>query len=138
MLAVPALTALTRPDVDETVATLLFSELQVTTRPVRVLPFASFVVAVAWEVPTAVIELGARLTVTEATGIGFTVIVGVGLEFTDSLVAVTVAVPIPTAVTVAGDPLVLTVRTAELLETHVIVRPVSVLLFASLVVAVSC
>ena len=84
------------------------------------------------------IDAGLRLTVTVATGTGFTVIVGVGDELTDSLVAVIVAVPSPTAVTVAGDPLALTVRAPVLLETQVIVRPVKMLLFASRVVAVSC
>ena len=88
--------------------------------------------------PTAVIEAGTRSTVTLATGTWFTVIVGVGLELTDSLVAVIVAVPTPTAVTVAGEPLALAVRTAVLLETHAIVRPLSVLPFASFVTAVSC
>jgi len=102
------------------------------------LPLASSVVAVANDVPTAVIEVGAKLTATDATGIGLTVIVGVGLELTDSLVAVTVAVPTPTAVAVAGEPLALTVSTAELLESQVTVRPLSTLPFASLVVAVSC
>jgi|SRR6476661_8899737 hypothetical protein len=67
-----------------------------------------------------------------------TVIVGVGLELTDSLVAVIVAVPRPTAVTVAGDPLEVTVNTAVLLEVQLIVRPVSGLPLASFVVAVSC
>jgi hypothetical protein len=76
--------------------------------------------------------------VTVATGTGFTVIVGVGLEVTDSLVAEIVADPTPTAVTVAGEPFALTVRTAVLLETQVTVRPVSGLPFASRVVAVSC
>jgi hypothetical protein len=85
-----------------------------------------------------VIEVAERLTVTDATGIGLTVIVGVGLELADSLVAVIVAVPTPTAVTVAGEPVALTVSTAELLETQVTVRPVSTLPFASFVVAVSC
>jgi hypothetical protein len=138
MFAVPLLTAVTSPVVDETVATPVLSELHVITRPVSVFPFASSVVAVACDVPTAVIEVGARLTVTEATGIGLTVIVGVGLELTDSLIAVIVAAPTPTAVTVAGDPLALTVSTDVLLEAQVIVRPVSTLPFASLVVAVSC
>ena len=84
------------------------------------------------------IEDGARLTDTVDTGAGFTVIVGVGLELTDSLVAVIVAVPTPTAVTVAGEPLALAVSTALLLDAHVIVRPLSVLPFASFVTAVNC
>jgi hypothetical protein len=83
-------------------------------------------------------EVGERLTVTDATGIGLTVIVGVGLELTNSLVAVMVAVPVPTAVTVAVEPPGLTVSTAVLLEAHVIVRPVSTPLFESFVVAVNC
>src|SRR4051812_21260131 len=64
--------------------------------------------------------------------------IGVGLEFTDSLVAVIVAVPGPIAVTLAGFPLALTVSTAVLLETHVIARSVSSLPFASLVVTANC
>jgi len=102
------------------------------------LPFPSSVAAVACDVPTAVIEVGERPTVTVATGIGLTVMVGVGLELTNSLVAVMVAVPTPMAVTVAVEPLALTVSTAVLLEAHVIVRPVSTPLFESFVVAVSC
>jgi len=85
-----------------------------------------------------VIELGLSATVTDATGTGFTVIVGVGVELIDSLVAVIVAVPTPTAVTVAGEPEALTVSTDALLDTHVIARPPSTFPFASLVVAVSC
>jgi hypothetical protein len=81
-------------------------------------------------------EVGDKLTVTVATGAGLTVIVGVGLELTDSLVAVIVAVPTETAVTIAGVPLALTVKTAALLESQVIVRPVSTLPLASLVTAV--
>jgi hypothetical protein len=73
-----------------------------------------------------------------ATGTGLTVIMGVGLELTDSLVAVIVADPTPIAVSVAGEPLGLTVSTEELLEDHLIVRPGSAFPFASLVVAVSC
>jgi hypothetical protein len=87
----------------------------------------------------AVIDVGTRLTETDATGIGLTVIAAVGLELTDSLVAVIVADPTPTAVTVvvpfvelAGD----TVRTAVLLDVQVTVRPVKVPPFASLVTAV--
>jgi hypothetical protein len=106
-------------------------------RPVSVFPLASRVAALACDVPTAVIDVGFKDTLTVATGAGFTVIVGVGLELTDSLVAVIEAVPTPTAVTVAGDPLGVTVSTAVLPETHVTVRPVSGLPFASLVVAVN-
>jgi hypothetical protein len=45
-VTVPFLTPVTTP-VDETVATLVLLELQVTVRPVRVLPLASFVTAVS-------------------------------------------------------------------------------------------
>ena len=61
---------------------------------------------------------------TVATGTGLTAMV-VGLEFTDSLVAVIVACPTPIAVTVAGEPLALTVSTVGLLDTQVMVRPLS-------------
>jgi len=68
------------------------------------------------------------------------VITGVGRELTDSLIAVIVAVPTPTAVTVVV-PFVelagLIVSTDVLLESQLTVRPVSVLLSASLSVAVS-
>jgi hypothetical protein len=84
-----------------------------------------------------VIDVGLRVTVTEATGTGLTVIVGVGVELIDSLVAVIVAVPTPTAVTVAGDPLADTVRTAVLLDIHVTMRPASTPPRESRVVAVS-
>jgi hypothetical protein len=76
--------------------------------------------------------------VTVATGTGFTVIEGVGVELTDSLVAVMVAAPTPIAVTVAGDPVELTVSTEPLLDAHVTVRPVRTLPLASRAVAVSC
>ena len=84
------------------------------------------------------IDVGNSVTVTVATEAGLTVIVGVGGELTDSLVAVIVAVPVPTAVTVAGEPLPLTVSTAVLLDTQVILRPVKAFPFASEGVAVSC
>jgi hypothetical protein len=81
------------------------------------------------------------LTVTVATGTGLTVITGVGAEVADSLIAVIVAVPTPTAVTVVV-PLVplagFTVNTAVLLDAHVTVRPLSTLLAASCNVDVSC
>jgi hypothetical protein len=137
MFALPALTAVTAPVVADTVATAVLSDVQVTLRPVNGFPLASRVVAVACDVPTAVIDVGFKATVTVATGIGFTVIVAVGAELIDSLVAVTVAAPTPTAVTVAGDPLADTVRTAVLLDTQVTVRPVSTLPLASFIVAVN-
>jgi hypothetical protein len=137
MLEVPVATAVTTPCAS-TVATVVLLDVQLTARPGSGFPSASRVAAVACDVPTAVMELGLSETVTEATGTGLTVIVAVGLELTDSLVAVIVAVPSPTAVTVAGDPVVLTVRTAALLDNQLTERPVRTLPFASFMVAVSC
>ncbi|HEY1953464.1 MAG TPA: hypothetical protein VGG76_11735, partial [Gemmatimonadaceae bacterium] len=62
---------------------------------------------------------------------------GVGDEVTDSLVAVIVALPAPTAVTIVAKPFALTVSTDVLLDAHVTVRPVSGLPLASRVVALS-
>jgi hypothetical protein len=139
MVALPAATAVTRPVVF-TVAAAVLLETQVTVRPVSTFPFASFVTAVSCcvgVIPRTRVAVPG-FTVTVATGTGLTVIVGVGLELTDSLVAVTVAVPTATAVTVAGEPVPLIVRTAVLLDTQVMARPVRTFPFASLVVAVSC
>jgi hypothetical protein len=133
IFAVPTDTAVTAPVVGDTVATAGLSELQLTLLPLRMLPFASRVVAVACDVPTAVIELGARETLTEATGAMLTVIEEA--PFFPSLVAVMVALPAATAVT---NPFASTVAAAVLFEPHVTTRPVSVLPFASLVTAVSC
>ena len=132
--AVPVATAVTRP-VDETVAIVGSADDQVTTRPVKVLLLMSLSVALSWWVRPTVSVADDGLTVTVATG-GVTAIEA--LPVMVSLVAVIVALPPPTAVTVAGFPLPLTVSTAVLLETQVIVRPLSTLPFASLVVAVSC
>jgi hypothetical protein len=135
----PADTAVTRP-LPSTVAPPVLFELQLTALPESRLPLASLRVALSCWVgviprtsPTV-----AGLTVTEATGTGFTVTAAVGVEVTDSLVAVIVAEPTPTAVTVAGDPLALTVNTEVLLDTQVTVRPLRRLPLASLVVAVIC
>src|ERR1700674_748975 len=133
MLAVPAETAVTTPCAS-TVATAVLSDVHAINRPVRTAPFPSRVVAVACEVPTAVIEPGVRATVTVATGTGLTVIAGVAAAGADSLVAAIVAVPVPAAVTVTAAPLAvltelaaLTVSTAVLLETQLTVRPESAL-----------
>jgi hypothetical protein len=108
-------------------------EVHETARAVSSLPFASSVVAVACEVPTAVIELGARDTVTDATGASVTVIDDVPTF--PSLVAVIVVLPAPIAVT---RPFASTVAAAVLVEPQTIVRPVSTLPFASVVCAVNC
>jgi hypothetical protein len=139
IVVLPAPTAVTRPVVLTDAAVVLL-ELHVTTRPLRTLPLPSFVTAVSCcvgVIPNTSVAV-AGVTVTVATGTGFTVIAGVGLEATDSLVAVIVAVPGATAVTVAGVPFALTVSTALLLETQLMTRPVTRFPFASRVVAVTC
>jgi hypothetical protein len=123
-----------------TVSTAALLETQLTVRPVSVLPPASFVTAVSDCVsPTSIGVVGDE-SVTEDTGIGLTVITGVVEPGAVSLVAVIVAVPTPTAVTVVlpfAELAGLTVSTAMLLETQLTVRPVRTLLAASLVAAVS-
>src|SRR5712672_2894469 len=96
IFAVPALTAVTSP-ARETVAMPVLSELHVIVRPDSTLPFASTSDADACVVSTALIELFESETVIAATGANPTVIVAVPLL--PSLVAVTCAVPVPTAVT---------------------------------------
>jgi hypothetical protein len=134
MVVPPAPTAVTNPFAS-TVAAAGLLELQVTRRPVSVLPFASFVTAVSCSlgvIPTTRLA-DEGLTVTVATGTELTVIVGVVALGADSLVAVIVAVPGLTAVTVTVAPLdvlteldTLTESTAGLLETQFTVRPLSV------------
>jgi len=132
MFAVPGATAVTSPWL-LTVATAVLFELQVTARPVSVWPFASSVVAVASEFPTAEIELADKVTLTVATGASVTVIDE--LPLLPSLVAVTVTVPTPVAVT---RPLASTAAAAGLLEIHATVLPFNSVPFASRVTAVSC
>ena len=147
IVAVPLLSAVTIIVVPADVLTELDAfgartagllETQFTVRPESGLPPPSFGVAIRVCVPPTTIEVVGEDSVTVATGTGLTVTVGVGPELTVSLVAVIVALPTPTAVTVAGDPAALTINTAVLLDAHAIGRPVSTLPFASLVVAVSC
>jgi hypothetical protein len=64
--------------------------------------------------------------------------VGVGVELTDSLVAVIVAEPNATAVTVTEAPFAPTVNTALLLDLQVMMRPLSTLLLASFVTPANC
>jgi hypothetical protein len=141
----PAATAVTKPVV-LTVATAPLLEDHVTARSVSTAPFASLVTAVsccAGVIPnTKLADEG--LTVTVATGTGLTMITGVVAPGADSLTAVIVAVPAPTAVTVIVAPLdvltelaVLTERTAGSLETQLTGRPDRVVPFPSLGVAVS-
>ena len=132
IFAVPTLTPVMAPVVAFTVATEGLSEVHVTKRPVRAFPPASRGVAAACDVPTAVIDAGLSDTSTDATGIGVTVIPA--LPLTPSLVAVIVAEPGETAVTI---PELLTVATDSLSEVHVIDRPVSALPLASRATAVA-
>jgi hypothetical protein len=115
------------------VATTVALELHVIARPVNTPPFASSVIAIAWDVPTAVIEFEVRDTVTEATGTGITVIEDVP-DF-PSLVALIDADPSARVVT---SPFGSTVAIVLSVEDHVTPRPVSGVPLASFVVAVSC
>jgi len=131
IVAVPGSTPVTTPPCD-TVATSALLVLQVTCRPVSVFPDTSFVVAVSVVVPrTNIVALDGE-TVTVETGTDVTVTVAVPVF--PSLVAVIVTVPGATPVT---TPLVDTVAIDEALVDHVTVRPVSVLPFTSLVVALN-
>jgi len=132
IVALPAATAVTKPDA-EIVAMTELLELQVTVRPVSVLLFASRVVADNWTVPPIARVAVAGATDTDATGIGagaLTVIADCAVL--PSLAAVICADPAAIAV---ARPSAETVAIPLLLELHVVVRPVSVLLFASRVVA---
>src|SRR5204862_2059363 len=72
IVAEPAATPVTKPLVfTEAIEELLLDQL--TARPVRTLPAASFSVAVAWSVPRTTTLGAARLTATAATGTRATV-----------------------------------------------------------------
>src|SRR5712691_5283823 len=132
IVAEPATFPVTSP-LELTVATAVLELAHVTTRPDNGLPLASFGVAVSCTVVPSFTEGPAGATVTEATGTTVTVTLAVPLW--PSLVAVIVAEPATFAVT---SPLLETVATDVLLEDHVTVRPVRMLPFASLSVALSC
>jgi len=135
IVALPAATAVTRPDVD-TLAMLVLLELQLITRPVRTLLLASRVVAESCCVPPTMRFAVVGETETEATGTGAGAETVIAEEpVFPSLVAVTEAVPAATAVT---RPELDTVATFVLLELQPITRPVRTLLLASRVVAESC
>src|SRR6266568_3300026 len=132
MVAAPAVTPLTNPLL-VTVSTAVLLDAQLTVRPASALPLASLGVAVSCTVCPVETDAEAGVTATEATGTCTTVMADVPL--CASLVAVIVAAPASFPVT---SPLALTVAAAVLLDTQVTVRPVRVLPFASLRVAVSC
>jgi len=132
MVAEPVASPLTSP-LALTVAVFVLLLVHVTVRPVSTLPFASFSVAVNWTVLPTLMLADAGLTVTVATGGGFTVIAAVPLL--PSLVAVIVTDPTATPVT---SPLPETGATVGSLLVQVTVRPVSGFPAESSGVAVSC
>ena len=119
------------PDAD-TVATAVLLDVQVTVRPVSVVPFASFNVAVNVDVEPLATVAVVGATVTVATGTAVTVTVPE--PETPSLVAVIVAVPgiNPKTAPDAG----FTVATSVLLELHVTARFVTTAPLASFTTAV--
>src|SRR5437016_1852708 len=131
IVAQPAPPAVPTP-LAETVAAAALLVAQVTTRPLRAVPFASFVVAVNWVVAPTVTPAAVGLIVTEATGTLVTVMAEVPL--CPSLVAVIVAEPAATPVT---NPLADTVAMAAFLVAHVTARPIRAVPFASFGVAVN-
>src|SRR5437016_3077005 len=131
IVAEPAATPVTNP-LAETVAAAALLVAQVTTRPLRAVPFASVGVAVNWVVPPTVPPPAAGLPVTEATGTLVTVMADVPL--CPSLVAVIVADPAATPVT---TPLAETAAAAALLVAQVTTRPLRAVPFASFGVAVN-
>src|SRR2546422_16987 len=132
IVAEPAVTPLTSP-LPVTVATAVLLAAQVTVRPVRGVPFASFGVAVSCTVWPSFTLADAGATATEATATCTTVMADVPL--CPSEVAVIVAEPASFAVT---SPLELTVAAVVLLDVQVTTRPDSRFPFASFGVAVSC
>src|SRR5437773_820937 len=132
MVAAPAVTPLTNPLL-VTVSTAVLLDAQLTVRPASALTLASLGAAVSCTVCPVETDAEAGVTATEATGTCTTVMADVPL--CASLVAVIVAAPASFPVT---SPLALTVAAAVFLDAQVTVRPVRVLPFASLRVAVSC
>jgi hypothetical protein len=118
IVAVPIATPVTTP-LDETVAAAVLLEVHVTSRSVTTVPFTSFTTALRATVVVAGTLADGGETATLPTGINVTVTEAVPVL--PSLVAVMVAVPPPTAVTVPLDD---TVATAALLVVQTTVRPV--------------
>src|SRR6266853_1347448 len=137
MVAEPAATPVTTPTftcpLAVTVATATLLVAHVTTRPVNGLPLASRGIAVSCTAcPTPALTV-AGLTLTDATGMGFTVTAA--LPVVPSLVAVIVTAPAATPVT---SPVEETVAVAGALEAHVIARPESTVPAASFGLATTC
>jgi hypothetical protein len=135
IVAVPAAMVVTRPD-PETVLTAVLLELQVTTRPVSTLLFASRVTAESCTVPPTTRVEVAGDTDTDATGAGAGAVTVIAAEaICPSLDAVMVALPAATAVT---SPELETVAIPVCEELQLITRPVSTFLAESYVTADSC
>ena len=129
----PTVTPITSPEPD-TVATALFEELHVTTRPVNTAPEASRVVAESFTTANGVKDGDAGDTLTVATGGGVTVTIAEpscpSLEAT-----IVTGPPTVSAVTRPDDE---TVATAVFVDVHVTVRFARLLPWASFGCAVSC
>src|SRR6266581_4519455 len=130
----PATTPVTSP-LPLTVPTALLLLAQLTVRPLRVLPFASFGVAVSWTVCPACTDADAGLTVTDATGTVTAVTVRVAVPLCPSDVAAIVVEPVAAAV---ATPLVFTFATAVLLLAHTMIRPPSAVPVESSGTATNC
>jgi hypothetical protein len=135
IVALPATMAVTRPDA-ETVLIPVLLELQLITRPVSTLLFASRVMAESCAVPPTWRLDVAGVTDTDATGTEGGALAVIAAEAVcPSLEAVTDTLPAATAVT---SPELETVAIVVLLEPQPITRPVSTLLLESSVTADSC
>jgi hypothetical protein len=132
MLAEPAASDVTSP-VGETVAMLVFPDAQVTVRPVRGLPAASSVAAVACVVCPATTEADAKETSTDPTGIGVTVTVAVA-----TFVSLTTAILATPGEIADTNPVAETVAIFGSSELHPSDRPVRRLWRVSSSVATSC
>jgi hypothetical protein len=136
IVAVPLARPVTTPS-GETMANLLLFVVHVITRPARILPFASAVIAVSVTVPPGAIVAEDGVTDTLATGARSVpcdaVTVTVEVPVLPSLVAVMVTVPTATPVT---TPLEDTVAFVGSLDVQVTTRPVRTFPPASFVVAV--
>src|SRR6185437_7396270 len=131
-VALPALTPVTTPVTGSIVANDVGVTDHVTVRPVNVLPFASFVVAVRVVVRCSTTDGLEGEIVTVATGIGLTVMADV--PFFPSLAPVIVALP---AATPRTSPFASTEAIVGALDDHVTARLRSTFPAESFVVAVS-
>lgn len=134
MVALPAATAVIWP-LALTVATPVLLLVHVTARPASTVPLVSLSVAVSCAVPPTVRLVVDGETVTDATAAGdAAATVTCAVPLTPSLVAVMIAAPTATAVTI---PLVDTVAMLVFEDDHVTARPVSTVPCASSVVTES-